>query len=369
MSAPELTRRDFLALTAFASAAGLPAARAAAAGPTHRVLGRTGLRVSEVGMGVMITSDPALVRAALDAGVNFFDTARSYMGGRNEEILAEGLGDRRKEAIVATKCRQLNRKAAVTGSVEQSLKALRTDVIDVLYLHGLSSRDEVLLPEHMEAVESLKAQGKIRFSGVSTHSNMVSVMDAAVEAGVYDVVLTSFNFQSPPEVAEAVKRTAAAGLGVVAMKIMTGGYSMEAFPGLNPYQSALRWVLEHEAVSTTIPSMATFDQVRENAAVMGTRHTWRDGAALRVYARVVEDRYCRGCGACSGQCGQAADVPAALRALRYAEGSGPPELSREALAGVRLPCGSCSRCTVTCRFGIPVGDRVARLLDLGLGVA
>jgi len=364
-----LTRRDFLALAAAAPAYGVaPASAGARSGPSYRTLGRTGLRVSEVGMGVMISSDPALVRAALDQGVNYFDTARSYMGGRNEEILAQGLAGRRHEAVIATKCHQRNREQVV-ASVEQSLKALRTDVIDVLLLHGLSGRDQVLLPEHLESVEALRKDGKIRFAGVSTHTAMDEVLDAAVKAGVYDVVLTSFNFQSPPEVVEAVRRAAAAGVGVVAMKIMTGGYAMAPLPGLNPYQSALRWVLDHPAVSTTIPSMATFDQVRENAAVMGTEHTWRDAAALEMYAGVVEGRYCRGCGACAGQCRRGADVPAGLRAVMYAEGYRRPDLARETLAAIRLPCGSCDRCTVTCRFGLAVGDRMAVAVGLENPVA
>ncbi|MHB8765815.1 MAG: aldo/keto reductase [Deferrisomatales bacterium] len=366
MAARGLTRRRFLALSAAVPAAGLvPGATAAAPGPTLRTLGRTGLRVSEVGMGVMISSDPALVRAALDAGVTYFDTARSYMGGRNEEILAEGLGDRRREAVIATKCHALGSVGRVVGSAEQSLKALATDAIDVFQLHGLADRDQVLRPEHLRAVEALKRAGKIRFAGVSTHTNMAEVLDAAVEAKAYDVVLTSLNFQSPPEVLAAAKRAAAAGVGVVAMKIMSGGYAMAPFPGLNPYQSALRWVLEHDAVATTIPSMATFDQVRENAAVMGTRHTWRDAAALELYAGAVEGRYCRGCNACAGQCRLGADVPGALRAAMYAQGYGRPDLAREALAAAPLPCNGCGRCTVTCRFGLPVADRIALALAAG----
>lgn len=366
-----LTRRDFLALSAAVPAAGLlpGAALASPPGPTLRTLGRTGLRVTEVGMGVMISSDPALVRAALDAGVTYFDTARAYMGGRNEEILAEGLGDRRREVVIATKCHHLGNADRVVASVEQSLQALRTDVVDVLQLHGLASRGQVLLPEHLRALETLKKAGKIRFAGVSTHANMAEVLDAAVDAGAYDVVLTSLNFQSPPEVLAAAQRAAAAGIGVVAMKIMTGGYSMAPFPGLNPYQSALRWVLEQESVATTIPSMATLDQVRENAAVMGTRHTWRDAAALELYAGAVGGRYCRGCDACAGQCGLGADVPGALRAVMYAEGYGRPELAREVLAAAPLPCGACGGCTVTCRFGLPVAARMGLALAVGGAVA
>jgi aryl-alcohol dehydrogenase-like predicted oxidoreductase len=362
-----LTRRNFLAVSALVPAAGLTAPRAQAApNPVFRKLGRTGLDVSVVSMGVMISSDPALARAALDAGVNYFDTARSYMGGRNEVILGEGLKGRRHEALVATKCHHLGNKSKVVASVEQSLKALKTDYIDVLQLHNLSSRQPVVLEDHLEALEDLRKAGKIRFKGVTTHSNMIEVMDAAVAAGVYDVVLTSLNFKSPPELLAAVKKTAAAGLGVVAMKVMAGGYTATPVPGLNPYQSALRWVVQHQAVATAIPSMATFEQVKENIAVMGTQHTWRDDAALRVYALTVDGRYCRACGSCGALCPRGADIPAALRALMYAEGYGRPVLARETLASTALPCDNCSSCTVTCRFDLNVPERLAtarRLLE------
>lgn len=359
-----LTRRDFLSLSAALPLAAV-APEPAAAGAAFRTLGRTGLRVSEVGMGVMLTTDPAHVTAALDAGVTYFDTARAYMGGRNEEILAEGLKGRRREAIVATKCHVLGRKSSVVATAEQSLKALKTDVIDVFQLHGLSSRDQVLLPDHLAAVEELRKAGKIRFAGVTTHANMAQVLEAAADAKVYDVVLTTFNFQVGPEVVEAAERASAQGLGLVAMKVMTGGYTMPPAPGLNPFQSALRWVLRHPFMATAIPSMTTFEQVQQNTAVMGTKHTWRDGAALRLYGLAVDGRYCRGCGGCQGQCRLGADVPTALRALMYAEGYGQPQLARETLASAAAPCLSCAACTVRCRLGTRVAERMPRAARLG----
>ncbi len=363
----EITRRAFLSLSSLAAAAALYPRRAAAGAPATRVLGRTGLKVTEVGMGVMITSDPAVVRAALEAGINYFDTARSYLGGRNEAILSEGLKGRRQEVLVATKCHNYGSKAKVIRSVEESLKALKTDYIDVFQLHGLSGRDTVLLPDHLEAMAQLKKEGKIRFSGVTTHSNMAKVLDAAVEAGGYDVVLTVFNFQQPPELLEAVERTAAAGLGVVAMKVMSGGYARASVTGMSPYQSTLRWVLQQKGVAAAIPSMTTLEQVKENAAVMGTSLSWRDRAPLAFYAMATAGLYCRSCGACASQCPRGADIPAAMRALMYLEGYGQPALARETAAAASLPCGDCGSCPVRCRHGLPVGRRMAEALNLRTG--
>jgi aryl-alcohol dehydrogenase-like predicted oxidoreductase len=359
----KISRRSFLAFGAALGAATLPRP-AGAAKPAARVLGRTGIAVSEVGMGVMLTANAAVVRAALDAGVNYFDTARGYMGGRNEEILAEGLAGRRREAVIATKCHTFGRRSSVVASCEQSLAALKTDVIDVFQLHGLSRRDQVLDPENLEAIAALRAAGKIRFAGVTTHGSMVEVMDAAVEAKVYDTVLTTFNFREAGGLAEAVRRTAAAGLGVVAMKVMSGGYTDAALPALNPFQAALRWVLGQQGVATAIPSITTFEQLKENLAAAAGATGLRDELSLRWYAAAVADRHCRVCGGCAGQCPRGADVPAMMRALMYAEGYRQPGLARETLAGAGLPCAGCDPCTVVCRSGIRVPERVAAALEL-----
>jgi aryl-alcohol dehydrogenase-like predicted oxidoreductase len=353
-----MSRRTFAKLMAALPAAGLLPTRASAGEPVFRTLGRTGMKVSEVGMGVMLTSDPDIVRAALDSGINYFDTARAYMGGRNEGVLGKGLKGRRQEAIVATKCHHLGHKERVVQTVEESLRTLGMDHVDLLQLHNLSSRRQVLDEANIEALQELRQAGKVRFFGVTTHSNMVEVMKAAVEARVFDTVLTSYNFQSPAEVGETVRSAAAAGLGVIAMKIMTGGYRSDPMPGLNPYQAALRWVLRDSSVATTIPSMKTFDELEEDRAVMGSTASLRDDLSLMQYAAVAGPRYCRACGSCSGQCTYSADIPTALRGLMYAEGYGRPDMARATLAGAAIPCGDCSRCGVTCRFGLDVKGRM-----------
>lgn len=356
----DMTRRSFLKCSAAAAAAplALPAS-ARAARPATRVLGRTKLAVSELGMGVMLTPNPDVVRAALEAGVTYFDTARAYMGGRNEAILAEGLGARRKEAVVATKCSSFGSAASIAASCEQSLAALKTDWIDVYQLHGLSSRAQVLAPACLEGLAALKRAGKIRFAGVTTHSAMTEVIDAAIEAGVYDTVLTTYNFREPPGLGDAVQRAAAAGVGVIAMKIMAGGYRDAAVPGLNPFQAALRWALKRPGVATTIPSLITFEQLKENLDAAAVSFGARDALALELYAAAIESRHCRACGGCAGQCPKGADVPAIVRALMYREGYGQPELARETLAAAAFPCASCAACTVICRAGVRVPERVA----------
>jgi heterodisulfide reductase subunit C len=137
-----------------------------------------------------------------------------------------------------------------------------------------------------------------------------------------------------------------------------------AVPGLNPFQGALRWVLKQPGVATTIPSLVTFEQLKENLAAAASSFGARDALALELYAAAIESRHCRVCGGCAGQCPKGADVPAIVRALMYREGYGEPELARETLASAAFPCGSCETCTVTCRSGVRIPERIAAALRL-----
>jgi len=161
-----------------------------------------------------------------------------------------------------------------------------------------------------------------------------------------------------------VRRAAAAGVGVIAMKIMAGGYSDAAVPALNPFQGALRWVLRQPGVATTIPSLVTFEQLKENLEAAAASFGARDALALELYAAAIESRHCRVCGSCAGQCPRGADVPAIVRALMYHEGYGQPLLAKETLAAAAFPCASCAGCTVICRSGVRVPERVAAAVRL-----
>ena len=128
----------------------------------YRTLGRTGLKVTAVSVGIMNMRDPAVLHKALDLGLNYIDTARSYSGGENEKMVGMVMATRRKEAVLATKVHQRHR---VAQSVEESLKALQTDYVDVIQLHNLRSKSQVTDERVMEALSKLKKDGKARFCG------------------------------------------------------------------------------------------------------------------------------------------------------------------------------------------------------------
>ncbi len=106
------------------------------------MLGRTGLKVTTVGFGCMITSDGSVIERAADAGINYFDTARGYSHGNNERMVGAALGAKRKQVVLSTKTHAPD-KAGMQQHLEQSLRELNTDYIDIWYLHGRSSGAEI----------------------------------------------------------------------------------------------------------------------------------------------------------------------------------------------------------------------------------
>ena len=187
----------------------------------YKVLGRTGLRVTTVGFGCMITSDGSVIERAADAGINYFDTARGYSHGNNERMVGAALGARRKQVVLSTKTHAPD-KAGMQQHLEQSLRELNTDYIDIWYLHGRSSPDDIR-DDMIEAQQLARQQGKIRFAGVSTHSGQQQLLPWMVQKGVFDVVLTAYNFTMDAGMEQAIATAAKAGMGVVAMKVMAGG--------------------------------------------------------------------------------------------------------------------------------------------------
>ena len=130
----------------------------------YRTLGRTGLKISVVSFGAMLTPEPEVLKIGFDNGVNYCDTARKYMDGKNEEIVAKALKGRRDKVYVATKTLPGSKtKEDIIRDVETSLKTLETDHIDVIQLHNLTDKDRIFIPETREALARLKQQGKVRF--------------------------------------------------------------------------------------------------------------------------------------------------------------------------------------------------------------
>ena len=112
-----------------------------------------------------------------------------------------------------------------------------------------------------------KKAGKFRYAGITTHTNEPEVIHAAVDTKFYEVVLTAYNYQQKhvAEVRDAIARASQAGLGVVGMKAIRGGYRQT--PSVKSSAAALKWVLQDPHVHTIVPGFTTFDQLEVDLAV------------------------------------------------------------------------------------------------------
>jgi len=379
-SPDKLNRRDFLKIGLAGTAAALvgedviaEAAQYYASAepfifpkPVYRTLGRTGLKITVVSFGAMLTPEPEVMKIAFDNGVNYVDTARRYMGGKNEEIVGKALAGRRDKVYIATKTKPTSTsKADIISDVETSLKALRTDHIDVIQLHNLTGKERVFVAETREALLQLKQQGKVRFFGVTTHKNQAEVLDALIQDKdrFFDTALVGYNFKSDKEVGDAIARAAGAGVGIVAMKTQAGGYSTGAVGKISPHQAALKWALQNRNVAGAIPGMRNMSELKEDIAVMGMPFSSADRRILDRYNAAVQPFYCSFCGKCEATCPLGVEISTVNRSLMYEEGYRNRELAVSTYREIPVTasasvCGDCSVCVAKCVNGLNISSKM-----------
>jgi hypothetical protein len=359
---------------------------AAAANPQKkdvvvRTLGRTGLKLPVVSMGVMNSDNPNLIRAALDGGIIMLDTAHGYQRGKNEVIIGEVLKGRpRHSFIIATKVPAPGRDRS-TGAIpadaqaepffeqfDTSLQRLGLEYVDILYQHNVLARDQALFEPVLDALQKIKKEGKARFVGVTTHGNEPEVIRAVVEAKIHDVVLTAYNFRQDhrDEVRKAIAEASRAGIGIVAMKTQAGAYwDKEKQQPIN-MKAALKWVLSDPNVTTAVPGMTTFDQLEEDLAVM-TDLTLTEQELKDLKMEMHGGLYCQHCRQCLPGCRESLPVPDLMRSYMYAYGYRNPGLARDLLQELDIPsdpCRSCGACSVRCAKGFDVAGRVKDIVRL-----
>lgn len=194
------------------------------------ILGRTGLEISRSGFGALpiqrVSFEEAarLLNRALDAGINYIDTARAYSD--SEAKIGAGVGNRRSEFFIATKTHAKTGEA-LKKDLETSLRELKTDVIDVYQFHNpgfvpVPGGEDGLYDAAVQA----RREGKIRFIGITQHS--IERAFQAVNSGLYDTMEYPFNHFSTERDRELVRLCSEKNVGFVAMKALSGGLVTDA---------------------------------------------------------------------------------------------------------------------------------------------
>jgi len=179
----------------------------------------------------MLTPEPEVLKVAFDNGVNYVDTARKYMDGKNEEIVARALKGRRDKVFVATKTLPSSKtKEDIIRDVETSLKTLETRSYRRDTAPQPDGQGPHLHIETREALLTLSSRAKVRFCGVTTHKNQPEVLNALVDDKdrFFDTCLVAYNFEATRTLLRQSSGAAKAGIGIIAMKTQAGGYKTEA---------------------------------------------------------------------------------------------------------------------------------------------
>ena len=269
-------------------------------------LGKTGLKISRLGIGGSALSEPSVLELAYDIGVNFFDTARTYTTGNTERILGAAFKGKRKSVVIATKT-LARTKVEALRDLELSLRELASDHIDIWYLQARNVPADIA-DGLLDAQRLAKQQGKIRFAGVSTHLGMNNMIRHLMKIRRTDVILTAYNFTMPParEMEKTIAAARAAGIGIVAMKTMAGGFSAIERGDL-PYAgdrealiarlkkpgamvSAIKWALRNRNVDAALAGVVTPDQLTENVAGVAAPFTGADSESLGIAERAARAR-------------------------------------------------------------------------------
>jgi len=264
-----MKRREFIQAAAVVTAVGLRSSVTGAekqnepkAMPRH-VLGKTGVEVSILALGGVIgmqlpptdKHDPAAIAdAALDLGITYFDTAPGYNKGQSESNYGQVLTRRRKEVFLACKTGDRTYDGTMR-SVEESLKRLRTDHLDLLQIHGVTAKDDPAAwgkpTGVVTALQKLREQKVTRFIGVTGHDN-AEMLRRAVEMYEFDTLLTTLNPTSHrrPFREELLPAANRKKMGVIAMKVMGGGNG--CLVAGNPFKNRL--LPYHDETSHQVPA-------------------------------------------------------------------------------------------------------------------
>jgi predicted aldo/keto reductase-like oxidoreductase len=361
----------------------------------YRKLGKTNLSVSILGFGCMrlpiqngsgsgidifdpnkaINEEEAkkMIRYAISEGVNYFDTAYTYHNEKSEPLLGKSLKGYRDKVMIATKLPVwlVKEKKDFEKFLDEQLKRLETNYLDVYLLHGLNRQvwPGMLQLKVFEFLNQIQADGRVRHVGFSFHDD-VKIFKEIVDSYDWELCQIQYNFFDENHQAgkEGLTYAASKGLGVVVMEPLRGGKLADRMPGeiqaiwesaekkKTPAEWALRWVWNHPEVSTALSGVSTMGQIMENVRVAdeGTPNSFSDkelsiiGQVKEAYRRMLKID-CTGCAYCM-PCETGVNIPinfslyndlsmfkdAEINLLIYNE-----MLSPEQRASACTECGKC----------------------------
>lgn len=360
----------------------------------YKEIGKTGIKMSDISFGSTKLNSSSMILRAIDRGINYFDTAPDY--GPAEDHIGEAMPKIKRDKIYLTSkmCRPVKGGHLPFGSkkkdcievVNNSLSRLKTDYLDICFVHAIGSmskdKDEEmkrLFDEEMfSAAEELKKAGKIRFLGATSHGpdNMESLMTEAVKSGRFDVVMMAFNFMKFPKVPDVIKEAKKRGVGVVAMKTLAGAKDTNFDAKGETFEPAVfKWVLKHPEVDGLVITFNTVSDFDLFLSASGKEFTASDQKILDRYAEMYGKEYCRtGCSDCEKFCAKGVNIANIMRYQMYFKDYGMEKRGIESYARLKVNAKVCidcndNSCAGGCPYGLPVNELLRKAhKDLSINV-
>jgi len=380
----------------------------------HRLLGRTGFKVSDISAGFV--NNEAVLNALLDAGINYIDSAESY---NNETLIGNVLKNRdRSKCFVTTKL-EIKKDLSQKGFYDRARKCLgrlQMEYVDCLMIHSCETVEAVKTPGFHAAMEQLKKEGRLRHVGLSNHGSnhalvskdsMRDICLAAIKDGRFDVLLLAYNFAQEDNGARVLEACHTHGVGATLMKVNPYGnyhrlkdylekaekqgkkvhpsyremyekfkakteragdfFARYGLKGTAEIRAAaIRFCLNNPHVSTVCRSFRNFEDVEALISLSGTRLELPDRKVIRAFKQDLTPFYCRhGCNECESSCPREVPVNTVMRYFHYYAAEERQKYAMKCYARLEgAGAAVCADCRGHCEQACPHGVATRSMLAL-----
>jgi predicted aldo/keto reductase-like oxidoreductase len=319
-------------------------------GMKYRPLGKTGIYLSEISLGGLVSVE-AVLQNGIEKGVNCVHIAQGYLGGRSIVTLGRVLKTQREKVYIALKDE--------FSDIDPLLKTLNTEYVDFLMFNRHSAA-AAANPSILETFEKYKKAGKVRFAGLTSHSDVKAAAAAGLASGVFTLLMPVLNQPNLESMDAELRLAQEKGVGVMAMKSMGGIRDADL-------QTAyLKKLLANPSVTTVLKGIGSFEMFDRYVQAINEPLAFTEDRALYRYAQANRSRNCMMCGDCRRACPLNVDVPTIVRCKDYYHDQlGDVQTARAAWAGIPASqtgseaCRDCTACERACPNGIAIRERLA----------
>lgn len=330
----------------------------------YTTLGKTGLKVSVVGLGgipVQRTDKEEaveIVKACMEQGVNYLDTARGYTV--SEEFFGEALKPYREQWVIATKTMSRDYEG-MKADIEISLKNLQTDYIDLYQLHNMKTDEdfETVFGENgaYKALLEAKEAGKIRHIGATAHGLEAFARLIREYEDQIETMMFPYNIVENQGV-ELMKECAEKNIGFIAMKPIAGG-------NIDDTVLALKYILNNPDCTIVIPGMGNAEEVKQNTCdEVYEVLTEEDQTACAKIVKELGSEFCRRCGYCA-PCPQGINIPQNFLLANYKRKYGLADWAKvryQAMENTAEKCVKCGLCETRCPYDLPIRNMLEKVV-------